>query len=1139
MPVGTAGSTNPWHSLSIEQSLVRGESREDGLSSEEARTRAAKYGLNALAVKPATPWHRVLLDQLRSVFVALLLVATGLALILGDTADGIAVLAVLLITVAFGFATELRARRAVDALRALQVQKATVVRDGHTIDIDARNLVPGDIMELEAGASVPADGRLIQASQLQVSEAELTGESIAVDKDAIAILPPDAALPDRTNMVYLGTGVTAGAGQAMVTATGMRTEVGHIGAMVSAVPFARTLMEKRLDTLGRQLAFLAVLVGAIVAVMGVMRGIDLETVIRTGMAVAIAAVPEGLPAVVTIAMAIGVHRMARRHAIVRRLPTIENIGSITIVCSDKTGTLTRGDMSVTQLVLSETRLRVSESSEKLVTGSGDPVDPRANPAVAAALRIAALANRADVRRVGNGWEERGDPTEIALLSLALQGGVDREALLEELPEIAELPFSSERMLMATYHQTPDGRIMAQVKGAPASVVTVCDTLSAEERARVMADNERLAAEGLRVLALAEGTVDSTEERDLRGLNFVGLAAMLDSPGDGVRETIRLLADAGIRTVMLTGDQRKTAEAVAVSLGIMKEGEAETLEGREVDAISDEALADRVQKVGAFSRVSPEAKLRIVGALQQRGEIVAMLGDGVNDAPALRKADVGVAMGKRGTDAAREAADVVLSDDRFATIGSAVEEGRVIFDNVQKFTFYLFSCNLAEILVLLGAGLFGFPLPLLPLQILWLNLVTDTFPAFVLAFEPADPDVMRRAPRDPRSNVLSRSMMLRILFYSTLIAACALGAFHFGLREQPGDVNYAITMTFMTLAFAQLFHLGNARSRGAVITPGRAFANPLAIGAVLLVVLLQLVAVYVKPVAQLLDLVPLSRDSWLIVAGLGFLPGVVGQALKLIRGRAISIVAATCIALAPAAVLSQVPAVSAAATMSIQINAPASRLDVRRNGLVIRSFPVSPGTKKYRTPIGEFRLTEMTWNPWWHPPKSWWARKEKITPPGPENPMGKVKMMIGDLLYLHATPSVSQIGHPASHGCVRMLPDDAVELARIVLRETRAPVAENAVDDLVASWDETRTIRLPEALAVSITYDLLELRGDSILVHPDIYGIRSRPNAGTVLDLLARSGIDTASIDRVKLNQLLRRGRSASAGEQVSNILKTT
>jgi Ca2+-transporting ATPase len=1134
MLVGTAGSTNPWHALSIEQSLARGGSREHGLSSEEAKARVAKYGPNALDAKSSTPWFRVLLDQLESVFVALLVFATALALLLGDTADGVGVLAVLLITVAFGFVTELRARRAVDALRALQVQKATVVRDGLTMDIDARELVPGDIIQLEAGASVPADGRLIQASRLQVREAELTGESIAVDKNALVVLAPGDALPDRANMVYLGTSVVAGAGEAMVTATGMRTEVGHIGSLVSAVPFARTLMEKRLDTLGRQLAFVAVLVGVVVAAMALMRGIDLETVIRTGMAVAIAAVPEGLPAVVTIAMAIGVHRMARRHAIVRRLPTIENIGSITIVCSDKTGTLTRGDMSVTQLVLGGTRIRVGGSDGMLAADSGDPVEARTNPAIASALRIAALANRADVRRVGDGWEERGDPTEIALLSLALQGGVDRDALLEQWPELAELPFSSERMLMATYHRSPDGLLMAQVKGAPGPVAALCETLSPGERSRLLSDNESLAAEGLRVLALAEGAVDSTDEEDLRGLTFVGLVAMIDSPGDGVRETIRQLADAGIRTVMLTGDQRKTAEAVAVSLGIMQQGEAETLEGREVDAMSDEALADRVQRVGAFSRVSPEAKLRIVGALQRRGEIVAMLGDGVNDAPALRKADVGVAMGKRGTDAAREAADVVLSDDRFATIGSAVEEGRVIFDNVQKFTFYLFSCNLAEILVLLGAGLFGFPLPLLPLQILWLNLVTDTFPAFVLAFEPADPDVMRRVPRDPRSHVLSRDVMARILFYSALIAACALGAFHFGLREHPGDVTYAITMTFMTLAFAQLFHLGNARSRGAVVSPRRAMANPLAVGAVLLVVFLQLVAMYVKPVAQLLDLVPLSRESWLIVAGLGVLPGVVGQTLKLLRGRAATIAAAV-IAMTPAAALSQVPSVPAAGTMSINLNVPASRLDVRRNGIVFRSFPVSPGTKKYRTPIGDFQLTEMTWNPWWHPPKSWWARKEKITPPGPENPMGKVKMMIGSLLYLHATPSVTQIGHPASHGCVRMLPDDAVELARMVLRETRAQISEGAVDDLVTRWDETRTVGLPEPISVKITYDLLELRGDSILVHPDIYGIRSRPTASAVLDILSRSGIDTANIDRGKLDQLLRRGRSASVGEKVSSL----
>jgi Ca2+-transporting ATPase len=516
-----------------------------------------------------------------------------------------------------------------------------------------------------------------------------------------------------------------------------------------------------------------------------------------------------------------------------------------------------------------------------------------DPDVATALRIAALANRADLTRVGERWEVRGDPTEAALLAVASKAGIHRAVLLEQWPETGELPFSSQRMLMATYHRSDDDRLVAHVKGSPSHVLELCDRvitrtgeqlLDVDGRRELLERNDALAAQGLRVLALAHGVVVDTGERDLHGLIFIGFAGMIDAPAPDVPETIRRLRDAGIRTVMLTGDQRRTAEAIATSLGIMNTGD-ETLDGRDVDQLSDAELTARVERVAAYSRLSPEAKVRIVAALQRRNEIVAMLGDGVNDAAALRKADVGVAMGRRGTDIAKEAAGVVLEDDQFTTVVAAVEEGRVIFDNIRKFVFYLFSCNLAEIVVLLGAGLTGLPLPLLPLQILWLNLVTDTFPALVLAFEPADDDVMVRRPRAPRSGILSPSLLRSAIAYSVLIAGCVLAAFVLGLRAHPESPRHAVTMAFMTVALAQLFHLGNARSNAPVLAPHRALANPLAVGAVALVIALQLLALYLQPLRDLLDLVPLTFTEWSLVLGLSVIPAVVGQSMKWAHAKA--------------------------------------------------------------------------------------------------------------------------------------------------------------------------------------------------------------------------------------------------------------
>ena len=614
--------------------------------------------------------------------------------------------------------------------------------------------------------------------------------------------------------------------------------------------------------------------------------------VETGIALAIAAVPEGLPAVSTIALAVGVARMARRNALVRRLPAVEALGSATMVCTDKTGTLTAGEMTVTTLRVAGREVSVGGTGYRPEGGfsvEGREVEPAETPGLEAALRIGALANRAALEEEEGEWAIRGDPTEAALLVAARKAGLDPASLHERWPETGEVPFSSERMLMATFHEGPAGSV-AFVKGAPLRVLERCSTLLTTEgeaeldaaaREEIAAQNGALAARGLRVLALASGSLAPAPDEDLRGLTFVGLVGMSDPPAEGVQETIERFRTAGIRTVMITGDQRLTAEAVARELGIVGEGE-EVVEGRELDGLAAGAMAERLARVSALSRVTPEEKLRIVEAFQHRGEIVAMLGDGVNDAPALKKADIGVAMGIRGTDVAKEASSVVLQDDRFRSIGAAVEEGRVIYDNIRKFVFYLFSCNVAEVFVILGATLLGLPQPLLPLQILWLNLVTDTFPALSLAVEPGERNVMRRPPHDPGRAILSARFVRAMSFYALLITLGTLGAFVWALGEPDGDGARAKTVAFMTLALAQTFHLGNARDREPVLSFERATANRWALAAVATTLAFQFVAVYYAPLARVLGVVPLAPRDWAVILPISLLPAVVGQALAWCR-----------------------------------------------------------------------------------------------------------------------------------------------------------------------------------------------------------------------------------------------------------------
>jgi Ca2+-transporting ATPase len=883
----------PWHALTPAEVCRRLDTTPTGLDDSEAAARLVRIGPNELRPPaPASAWG-ILAEQFRNVVTLLLVAAGAVALLSGHALDAAAIVVVLLLNAALGFLTDLPARRALEALTRLQVARATVVRGGRPQDIEARRLVPGDVIALEAGQAVPADARLLAATELQTVEAPLTGESLPVDKVATAELSVDTPLPDHRTMVYQGTTIVAGRAQAVIVATGTATEVGRIGSLASALPERATPLQLRLDALGRRLALAAVLVAAVVALLGWLQGVPVTVVLASAIALAVAAVPEGLPAVVTVTMAVGVRRMARRRALIRRLPVVESLGSATVICTDKTGTLTTGAMTATALSLGGGRelaiTGVGYSRRGLFLDNGVAVDPQADPQLAAALRIAALANRGGLMERDGATQPQGDPTEVALLVAAGKAGVDRSTLLASAPEIAELPFSSDRMYMATFHVEGSG-VRVYLKGAPERVLDLCDrvlTPTGEQpagsaaRAALHRQRETLAARGLRVLAVASGPVARPTEDAIRDLVFVGVFGLTDPPTPGVEETIRAIRAAGIRPVMLTGDHRSTAEAVARALGVLS-GADETLDGRELAALPPATLAERVARVGAFSRIGPEDKLKLVAAYQARGEVVAMLGDGVNDAPALRQADIGVAMGLRGSDVAREAADLVLQDDRLETVAAAIEEGRVIFDNIRKFVFYLFSCNLAEVLVFLGAAVAGWPLPLQPLQILWLNLVTDTFPALALALEPAEPDVMRRPPRAPRTAILSGSILRATVTYAVLIAASALAAFSWGLVRWPDDPAQAITAAFVTLGLAQTFHLGNARSTGPVVTTRRALSNRHALAAVALALALLWLAVSWGPLAQTLGTHPLTAPEWAVVVGLGLAPGVLGQAIKSAR-----------------------------------------------------------------------------------------------------------------------------------------------------------------------------------------------------------------------------------------------------------------
>jgi P-type Ca2+ transporter type 2C len=899
-----------WHARPAGAVLASlGSDGERGLAEVEARRRFARDGPNELASEPPVPAWRRFLGQFQSVLVLLLLAATAISLALWfverDAAlpyDAIAILAIVLLNATLGYVQEARAEQAVAALRSMSAAEATVIRDGERRRIPARELVAGDVVLLEEGDTIPADARILESTALQTAEAALTGESLPVDKSTDAV-DADAALGDRTNMVFSGTTVTYGRGRGVVVATGMRTEMGRVAGLLGSTKEI-TPLQRELDHVGKVLGMvvvgIAVAMIAAIILMHHVRGVSaLIEVLLLGVALAVAAVPEGLPTIVTAVLAVGVRRMARRNAIVRRLSAVETLGSATVIASDKTGTLTRNEMTVRAIVTASGRVRFAGSGYEPageVAADGTALEGALATELERALTAASLANNATLQQHDGRWSVQGDPTEGALLVAARKAGLDDGELGARWPRVGEIPFSSERKLMSTVHEDVEResqRVLC-AKGAPDVLLPRCShelvggepvELVPERREALARDNEALADEALRTLATAYRHLDANTPRggDARrgvdesveqGLVFLALIGMIDPPRAEARDAVQRARDAGIRPILITGDHPRTAAVIAAELGISADGRVMT--GKDLTRLSDEELSRAVAEVSVYARVDPSHKLRIVDALQRNGEVVAMTGDGVNDAPALRAADIGVAMGITGTDVSREAADMILADDDFATIVAAVEEGRGVYANIRRFLSFLLAGNLGEVItmflgVLLAAqlGLRGtngeLLLPLLATQILWINLVTDGAPALALGLDPAERGLMRRGPRRRDEGVLTLHMWREIVTSGLVMALGTLwlldASLPGGFVAGTGTIEHARAMAFTTLVLAQLFNAFNARSplRSAFSDLGSAHWTAAATG---LSLALQAAVIYLPPLQRAFGATGLSGPDWL-------------------------------------------------------------------------------------------------------------------------------------------------------------------------------------------------------------------------------------------------------------------------------------
>jgi Ca2+-transporting ATPase len=893
---------------------------QDGLSPRRAAEALARAGPNEIEEgRPVSSWRRFL-AQFRQLVVVILIVAAVISVWLGEIPDAIAIAAIVMLNALLGFVQEERAARALEALRRLSTPDATVVRDGRLRTIPAREVVPGDLIELDPGDQVPADARLVTAFGLHTEESALTGESQTVPKDAGLVLDPGTALSERANMVYRGTVVASGRATAVVAATGMSTELGQIAGLLERTGHGPTPLQRQMAGLGRVLVVVCLVTVAAIGALLLARGGSLPQVFLLSVSLAVAAVPEGLPAVVTVALALGLQRMARRRALVRRLPSVETLGSVTVICTDKTGTLTQNEMTARVVVAGGRCYHVGGTGYAphgrfhRVDGVGDlaariaalplrddpppnssrSVDPAQEPDLLALLTIGARCSHARlVPEEGDAvvWRAIGDPTEAALVSAALKGGV--EGANEDADTEFEIPFEAERRLMTVVVREPGPRITGYTKGAPESVLGRCAEerwhgalrpLTDGRRREILAESAAMAGRALRVLALADREhAAAATASDEQELVFAGLAGLLDPPRPEARSAIETCRTAGIRPVMITGDHADTALAVAREIGLAGPGEP-LCTGRELDGMSAEELAGRAEQIAVYARVSATHKLRVVQALQARGQVVAMTGDGVNDAPAVQAADIGIAMGRTGTDVTREAADMVLLDDHFATIVAAVEEGRGIFDNIQKFVHYLLATNAGEVMLMLLAALLGWPVPLLATQILWINLVTDGLPALALGLEPPERDLMRRPPRPPHTPAISRQQGLSIVVRGALVMAVAAAGFAWAHGGDPERLPHARAMAFSIIAYAQLFYAFAFRSWRRTLPEIGLFSNRALLAAVVIASALQLLIVELPFARPFFGLDRPVGGDWWVVAGLALVPVTLIEVSKLVRRR---------------------------------------------------------------------------------------------------------------------------------------------------------------------------------------------------------------------------------------------------------------
>jgi len=877
-----------WWSLQPGEVLTALNSSPTGLAQEEVIRRFSQFGPNELLEKEKiSPW-KIFFEQFKSVLIIILLIAIVLSAIVGDVKESVVIAIIVLMASGLGFLQEYRAERTIEALKRLAAPMASVLRDGREIEIPARELVPGDILILRTGNKVPADGRLLEVFNLKVDEASLTGESIPVEK-MVEPLPPETNPADRRNMVFMGTTVVYGRGKAIVTATGMSTEFGRIASLLEKVKAEPTPLQVNLDRMGKWIGLGAVTLCVILAGLGTLRGHGILEMLIWGVSLAVAAVPEALPAVVVIGLAIGVRRMARRNALIRKLSAVETLGCTTFICSDKTGTMTQDQMTVRRIYVDGQMLEVTGVGYEPVgqfISNHRPISPENYPSLLKLLHIGSLCNDTSLYQEENKWKIKGDPTEGALIVLAAKAGLWSDELNQKFPRLAEIPFTSERKRMTTIHKTPQGKI-AYSKGAPEIVLTSCryhlkdgeeKPLTEEDKEKIISLAQEMAAGALRVLALAYKrlSLDSSSPEFFNFLPasveqdmvFVGLAGMIDPPREEAKGAVELCNQAGIKSVMITGDHKLTAVAIARELGILQDGLVVT--GNELDNLSEDELNSIVEKIEVYARVSPTHKLRVVEALAKRGHVVAMTGDGINDAPALKKADIGVAMGITGTDVTKEAADMVLLDDNFASIVAAVEEGRAVFSNIKKYLMYLLSSNIGEVLLMAVAILFG-PLiglpygaiPLVAIQILFVNLITDGLPAIALAVDPPDPDIMKQKPRPRNQGIFTRPVLFLILIGGVWSCLVNVGIFKWAL-DSGRSMLEAQGLCFVSLIIIQFFKAYNFRSDKHSIFKIGFFGNKWLNLSILGEILLLLIIIYWPSLHEPFRTFSLTASDWLRV-----------------------------------------------------------------------------------------------------------------------------------------------------------------------------------------------------------------------------------------------------------------------------------